>query len=56
MSFLLTQTPAALYYSLVLVALIGGYLSGSVPYGLILGKLAGVPTGRVVLQRSILGG
>ena len=42
MSFLLTQTPAALDYSLVLVALIGGYLSGSVPYGLILGKLAGL--------------
>ncbi|MFN7114524.1 MAG: glycerol-3-phosphate 1-O-acyltransferase PlsY [Alphaproteobacteria bacterium] len=40
MSFLLTQIhidPA-----LALVALIGGYLSGSVPYGLILGKLAGL--------------
>jgi len=40
MSFLLTQIhidPA-----LTLVALIGGYLSGSVPYGLILGKLAGL--------------
>jgi acyl phosphate:glycerol-3-phosphate acyltransferase len=40
MSFLLTQIhidPA-----MALVALIGGYLSGSVPYGLILGKLAGI--------------
>lgn len=40
MSFLMTQThidPA-----LALVAIIGGYLSGSVPYGLILGKLAGI--------------
>src|SRR5687768_6552559 len=40
MSFLLTQADLAL--PLVLVALAGGYLSGSVPYGLILTKLAGL--------------
>lgn len=40
MSFLLTQDSLAL--PLVLVAFIGGYLSGSVPYGLILARLAGL--------------
>jgi len=40
MSFLLTQTDYL--WSLVLTAFIGGYLSGSVPYGLILTRLAGV--------------
>ncbi len=40
MSFFLTQdNPATI---LVLIALIGGYLSGSVPYGLILTKMAGL--------------
>ncbi|MDY0009746.1 MAG: glycerol-3-phosphate 1-O-acyltransferase PlsY [Bdellovibrionales bacterium] len=42
MSFLLTQSPADLNIALVLVALIGGYLSGSVPYGLILSRIAGL--------------
>ena len=40
MSFLMTQTH--IDPILALVAIIGGYLSGSVPYGLILGKLAGL--------------
>lgn len=40
MSFLMTQTH--IDPILALVAIIGGYLSGSVPYGLILGKLAGI--------------
>ncbi len=40
MSLLLTQNP--IIWPLFLTALIGGYLSGSVPYGLILGKLAGI--------------
>lgn len=40
MSLLLTQIHPDV--SLILVALIGGYLSGSVPYGLILGKLCGL--------------
>lgn len=40
MSFILTQVHVDPL--LVLVALIGGYLSGSVPYGLILGKIAGL--------------
>lgn len=38
--FLLTQENASLL--LVLTAFVGGYLSGSVPYGLILGKMAGL--------------
>lgn len=40
MSFLLTQIHIDV--AAALVAVIGGYLSGSVPYGLILGKLAGL--------------
>ena len=40
MSFLLIQSPVV--WSAVMVALFGGYLSGSVPYGLLLGKLAGL--------------
>jgi glycerol-3-phosphate acyltransferase PlsY len=40
MSFLLAQTPVS--WTLVLLAFIGGYLSGSVPYGLILGKMGGL--------------
>ena len=39
LSFFLTDTSHAMMP--VLVALIGGYLSGSVPYGLILSKMAG---------------
>lgn len=39
MSFL---TNSAHPVSMILVALVGGYLSGSVPYGLILSRLAGV--------------
>lgn len=38
--FFLTQSP--IEWTLVLTALIGGYLSGSVPYGLILSRMAGV--------------
>lgn len=40
MSLLLTQSP--ILWPLVLTAFFGGYLSGSVPYGLILGKLGGL--------------
>lgn len=40
LSLLLSQDNIAL--SLVLTAFIGGYLSGSVPYGLILTKMAGI--------------
>lgn len=40
MSFLLTQAPVV--WPLVLTAFIGGYLSGSVPYGLILTRIAGI--------------
>ncbi len=40
MSFLMTQVH--IDPLLALVAIIGGYLSGSVPYGLILGQLAGI--------------
>ena len=40
MSFLLIQSPVV--WSAVIVAFFGGYLSGSVPYGLLLGKLAGL--------------
>jgi glycerol-3-phosphate acyltransferase PlsY len=40
MSFLLTQTP--ILCSALLAAFLGGYLSGSVPYGLLLGKLSGL--------------
>lgn len=39
-SLLLTQNPVP--WTPVLVALVGGYLSGSVPYGLLLGKMAGI--------------
>jgi acyl phosphate:glycerol-3-phosphate acyltransferase len=40
MSFLLTQEPVQ--WIAVLTAFFGAYLSGSVPYGLILGKMAGL--------------
>jgi glycerol-3-phosphate acyltransferase PlsY len=40
MSFLLTQAPVM--WVSVLTAFFGAYLSGSVPYGLILGRLAGL--------------
>ena len=40
MSLFLTQSH--ILWSLALLAFIGGYLSGSVPYGLLLGKLAGL--------------
>jgi len=40
MSFLLTQAP--IVWPLVLTAFFGGYLSGSVPYGLILTRMAGI--------------
>lgn len=40
MSLLLTQAPVV--WPLVLIAFFGGYLSGSVPYGLILTRLAGI--------------
>lgn len=40
MSILLTQAPVV--WPLVLLAFFGGYLSGSVPYGLILTRLAGI--------------
>jgi len=40
MSLLLTHTPVI--WSAVLAAFLGGYLSGSVPYGLLLGKLSGL--------------
>lgn len=40
MSFLLTQTP--IVWPLVSAAFFGGYLSGSVPYGLILTRMAGI--------------
>lgn len=40
MSLLFTLSP--IHWPVLLFALVGGYLSGSVPYGLILGKLAGI--------------
>lgn len=40
MSLLLTQAPVI--WPLVLTAFFGGYLSGSVPYGLILTRIAGI--------------
>ncbi|MCE9506900.1 MAG: glycerol-3-phosphate 1-O-acyltransferase PlsY [Alphaproteobacteria bacterium] len=40
MSLLLTQTP--IIWSAILLAFLGGYLSGSVPYGLLLGKISGL--------------
>lgn len=40
MSLLLTQAPVI--WPLVLTAFFGGYLSGSVPYGLILTRMAGI--------------
>lgn len=40
MSLLLTQAP--IIWPLVLTAFLGGYLSGSVPYGLILTRIAGI--------------
>jgi glycerol-3-phosphate acyltransferase PlsY len=40
MSFLLSQTPVL--WPLVLVAFFGGYLSGSVPFGLLLTRIAGI--------------
>ena len=40
MSFLITLHPVS--WPLILFAFVGGYLSGSVPYGLILTKLAGL--------------
>ena len=40
MSLLLIQTPVV--WPLVLIAFFGGYLSGSVPYGLILSRMAGI--------------
>lgn len=40
MSFFLSQNP--IVWPLALVAVLGGYLSGAVPYGLILSRLAGL--------------
>src|SRR3972149_10399746 len=40
MSLLLTQTPVI--WPAVALAFWGGYLSGSVPYGLLLGKMSGL--------------
>ena len=40
MSLLLTLHPIS--WNLILLTFIGGYLSGSVPYGLLIGKLAGL--------------
>lgn len=42
MLFLLTQDSTALSSTLAMLAFFGGYLSGSVPYGLILTHLAGL--------------